>query len=557
MENWWKNSVVYQIYPRSFMDSNGDGIGDLKGIIGKLDYLHFLGIDAIWLSPVFQSPNDDNGYDISDYRNIMDEFGTMEDMDRLIEEAEKRNIKIIMDMVFNHTSDEHAWFVEAKKSKDNPYRDYYIFRDNTDGTVPNDLTSLFSGSAWEYDETTDSYYLHMFSKKQPDLNYANPKVRQEMIDILNFWIDKGVGGFRLDVIEMIGKEPDRGITSNGPKLHDYIHEMYEGAFSRKDLMTVGECWGANEEIGKLYSDPKRGELSMIFQFEHMMLDEEPGKGKWDSMPLDLQELKRVLGRWQNAFDGDGWNSLFWNNHDLPRIVSRFGDDGDYRVESAKMLATLLHGMKGTPYIYQGEEIGMTNIKLPVIEEYEDIETLNMYKERIAKGEHNDSIMKRIYAKSRDNARTPMQWNREKNAGFTTGKPWFSINENYDRINVEDALNDENSIFYHYKRLIELRKQKEIFIKGDYHLLGKDHPCVFSYVRLYGNMGLLVVCNFYGKTECVCLYEELMEVVKKEDTRKAALKMIRPLLSNYKDSGQNLQDIKLRPYEAVMYELLWD
>lgn len=557
MENWWKNSVVYQIYPRSFMDSNGDGIGDLKGIIGKLDYLHFLGIDAIWLSPVFQSPNDDNGYDISDYRNIMDEFGTMEDMERLIEEAEKRNIKIIMDMVFNHTSDEHAWFVEAKKSKDNPYRDYYIFRDNKDGTVPNDLTSLFSGSAWEYDETTDSYYLHMFSKKQPDLNYANPKVRQEMIDILNFWIDKGVGGFRLDVIEMIGKEPDRGITSNGPKLHDYIHEMYEGAFSRKDLMTVGECWGADEEIGKLYSDPKRGELSMIFQFEHMMLDEEPGKGKWDSMPLDLQDLKRVLSRWQNAFDGDGWNSLFWNNHDLPRIVSRFGNDGDYRVESAKMLATLLHGMKGTPYIYQGEEIGMTNIKLPVIEEYEDIETLNMYKERIAKGEHNDSIMKRIYAKSRDNARTPMQWSREKNAGFTSGKPWFSINENYDRINVEDALNDENSIFYHYKRLIELRKQKEIFIKGDYHLLGMEHPCVFSYVRLYENTGLLVVCNFYGKTECVHLYEELMEVIGKGDARKAAVKMTRVILSNYKDSGQNLQDIELRPYEAVMYELLWD
>lgn len=557
MENWWKNSVVYQIYPRSFMDSNGDGIGDLKGIIGKLDYLHFLGIDAIWLSPVFQSPNDDNGYDISDYRNIMDEFGTMEDMDRLIEEASKRNIRIIMDMVFNHTSDEHAWFVEARKSKDNPYRDYYIFRDNIDGTVPNDLTSLFSGSAWEYDETTDSYYLHMFSKKQPDLNYANPKVRQEMIDILNFWIDKGVGGFRMDVIEMIGKEPDRGITSNGPKLHDYIHEMYKEAFSRKDLMTVGECWGADEEIGKLYSDPKRGELSMIFQFEHMMLDEAPGKGKWDIKPLDLQELKRVLSRWQNAFDGDGWNSLFWNNHDLPRIVSRFGDDGDYRVESAKMLATLLHGMKGTPYIYQGEEIGMTNIQLSAIEDYEDIETLNMYKERIAQGENNDSIMKRIYAKSRDNARTPMQWNKENSAGFTSGKPWFSINENYDRINVEDALNNEDSIFYHYKRLIELRKQKEIFIKGDYHLLCTEHPCVFSYVRLYENTGLLVVCNFYNKTECVHLYEELMEVAGKENTRNGVVKMTRLLLSNYKDNGQNLQDMKLRPYEALMYELLWD
>lgn len=557
MENWWKNSVVYQIYPRSFMDSNGDGIGDLKGIIEKLDYLHFLGIDAIWLSPVFQSPNDDNGYDISDYRAIMDEFGTMEDMDRLIAEASKRNIRIIMDMVFNHTSDEHAWFIEARKSKDNPYRDYYVFRDNVDGTVPNDLTSLFSGSAWEYDETTDSYYLHMFSKKQPDLNYANPKVRQEMIDILNFWIDKGVGGFRLDVIEMIGKEPDKGIISNGPKLHDYIHEMYENAFSRKDLMTVGECWGADEAIGKLYSDPKRGELSMIFQFEHMVLDEEPGEGKWCLKPLDLLELKQVLSKWQNAFDGDGWNSLFWNNHDLPRIVSRFGNDGDYRVESAKMLATLLHGMKGTPYIYQGEEIGMTNIKLPVIEDYEDIETLNMYKERIAQGEDNDSIMERIYAKSRDNARTPMQWSHEKNAGFTNAKPWFSINQNYDTINVEDALNDEDSIFYHYKKLIELRKQKEIFVKGDYHLLCEENPDVFSYVRLYENTGLLVVCNFYDKTEQVSIYEELMKVIQTENPQKVTVKMTKLLLSNYKDSGQNLQDMELRPYEAVMFELLWD
>lgn len=557
MENWWKNSVVYQIYPRSFMDSNGDGIGDLKGIIKKLDYLQFLGIDAIWLSPVFKSPNDDNGYDISDYRDIMNEFGTMEDMDCLIAEASKRDIKIIMDMVFNHTSDEHAWFVEAKKSKDNPYRDYYVFRDNVDGTVPNDLTSLFSGSAWEYDETTDSYYLHMFSKKQPDLNYANPKVRQEMIDILNFWIDKGVGGFRLDVIEMIGKEPDEGITSNGPKLHDYIHEMYENAFSRKDLMTVGECWAADEEIGKLYSDPKRGELSMIFQFEHMVLDEVPGEGKWCMRPLDLLELKKVLSKWQNAFNGDGWNSLFWNNHDLPRIVSHFGNDEEYRVESAKMLATLLHGMKGTPYIYQGEEIGMTNIKLPSIEDYEDIETLNMYKERIAKGESNDSIMERIYAKSRDNARTPMQWSKEENAGFTSAKPWFSINENYDKINVEDALNDKNSIFYHYKKLIELRKQKEIFVEGDYHLLCAEHPNVFSYIRTWNNTGLLVICNFYGETKQVDIYEELMETIEKVNGQKVKVKMVKSLLSNYGDGGQDLHGIELRPYEAIMIELLWE
>ena len=544
MEHWWKNSVVYQVYPRSFKDSNGDGIGDLPGIIEKLDYLKELGIDAIWLSPVCKSPNDDNGYDISDYRDIMDEFGTMGDMERLIAEADKRGIRIIMDMVFNHTSDEHKWFVEARKSKDNPYRDYYIFKDNVDGKVPNDMGSMFSGSAWEYDKVTDSYYLHLFSKKQPDLNYANSKVRQEMIDILNFWIDKGVGGFRLDVIELLGKIPEQKITANGPHLHEYIHEMYEQAFSRKDLVTVGECWCADEEIGKLYSNPERGELSMIFQFEHMVLDEVPGKGKWYLKPLELGELKRVMNKWQMAFHGDGWNSLFWNNHDLPRIVSRFGDDGVYRVESAKMLATLLHGMKGTPYIYQGEELGMTNIRLNTIEEYEDIETLNMYKERIEKGDSHEDIMTSIYAKSRDNARTPMQWDSTEHAGFTTGNPWFAINPNYDTINAANALADENSIFYHYQKLIALRKEREIFTEGDFRMLCMEHPSVFAYERVWKDDRILVVCNFYGEEVSISLESELQENLPG-----------RIVLSNYPDSGEDYyRGLKLRPYEAVMYEL---
>lgn len=557
MENWWKNSVIYQIYPRSFKDSNGDGIGDLGGVIQKLDYLQFLGIDAIWLSPVFQSPNDDNGYDISDYRAIMNEFGTMEDMERLIAEADKRDIKIIMDMVFNHTSDEHKWFLEAQKSKKNPYRDYYIFKDNIDGRVPNDIGSLFSGSAWEYQENTDSYYLHMFSKKQPDLNYANPKVRQEMIDILNFWIDKGVGGFRLDVIEMIGKIPEQCIISNGPKLHDYIHEMYEKAFSRKDLMTVGECWCADMQIGKLYSNPTREELSMIFQFEHMTLDEEPGMGKWHIKPLCLADLKETLDKWQLAFDNDGWNSLFWNNHDLPRIVSRFGNDKEYRVESAKMLATLLHGMKGTPYIFQGEEIGMTNISLSSIDKYEDIETLNMYKEERAAGTDEDVLMKRVYAKSRDNARTPMQWSNKENAGFTTGTPWFSINSNYDRINVENALADRNSIFFYYKKLIELRKQKEIFVKGNYIPLCVTDEAVFAYARMYGNEGMLVVCNFYENTTGIDIWKELFNILDMKENENHNLKLQRILISNYEDSKVNIDTLILRPFEAIMYEFILD
>ena len=419
---WWHSSVVYQIYPRSFKDSNGDGIGDINGIREKLDYLKELGIDVIWLSPVYKSPND-----------IMDEFGTMEDMDNLLKEANERGIKILMDLVVNHTSDEHKWFIEAKKSKDNEYRDYYIWRDSVDGNEPNDLGSTFSGSAWQYDETTGQYYLHLFSKKQPDLNWENGKVRNEVYKMMNFWVDKGIGGFRMDVIDLIGKVPDEMITGNGPKLHEYLQEMNKAALEGKDLLTVGETWGATPDVAKLYSNPERKELSMVFQFEHIGLDQIEGKEKWDVKSLELLDLKKVLSKWQTELEGQGWNSLFWNNHDLPRIVSRWGNDKEYRIESAKMLATLLHGMKGTPYIYQGEELGMTNVRFDDINDYNDIESLNMYKDRLSKGYSHNEIMESIYAKGRDNARTPMQWDDSENAGFTTGTPWLAVNKNYDKI----------------------------------------------------------------------------------------------------------------------------
>ena len=537
---WWHSSVVYQIYPRSFNDSNGDGIGDINGIREKLDYLKELGIDVIWLSPVYKSPNDDNGYDISDYCDIMDEFGTMEDMENLLKEANEKGIKILMDLVVNHTSDEHKWFIEAKKSKDNKFRDYYIWRDPVNGHEPNNLGSCFSGSAWQYDESTDQYYLHLFSKKQPDLNWENEKVRNEVYKMMNFWIDKGIGGFRMDVIDLIGKVPDEMITGNGPKLHDYLQEMNKAALEGHDLLTVGETWGATPEIAKLYSNPKRKELSMVFQFEHIGLDQIEGKEKWDVKPLDLLDLKKVLSKWQTELEGEGWNSLFWNNHDLPRIVSRWGNDKEYRVESAKMLATLLHGMKGTPYIYQGEEFGMTNVRFEDINEYNDIETLNMYKDRISKGYSHDEIMASIYAKGRDNARTPMQWDSTENAGFTTGNPWLAVNKNYKFINAEDCLQDKDSIFYHYKKLIDIRKHNDTIIYGDYKLLLPEDKNVFAYSRKLNGDKIVVVCNFYDKE---------VNLNFKEDFNNVEI-----LLSNYKDSSIFMKDLKLRPYEAIMYRV---
>ncbi len=535
---WWHSSVVYQIYPRSFKDSNGDGIGDINGIREKLDYLKELGIDVIWLSPVYKSPNDDNGYDISDYCDIMDEFGTMEDMDNLLKEANERGIKILMDLVVNHTSDEHKWFIEAKKSKDNEYRDYYIWRDSVDGNEPNDLGSTFSGSAWQYDETTGQYYLHLFSKKQPDLNWENEKVRNEVYKMMNFWVDKGIGGFRMDVIDLIGKVPDEMITGNGPKLHEYLQEMNKAALEGKDLLTVGETWGATPDVAKLYSNPERKELSMVFQFEHIGLDQIEGKEKWDVKSLELLDLKKVLSKWQTELEGQGWNSLFWNNHDLPRIVSRWGNDKEYRIESAKMLATLLHGMKGTPYIYQGEELGMTNVRFDDINDYNDIESLNMYKDRLSKGYSHNEIMESIYAKGRDNARTPMQWDDSENAGFTTGTPWLAVNKNYDKINAKQCLQDENSIFNHYKKLIDIRKNNDTIIYGDYKLLCEDDENIFAYVRELNGDKILVVCNFYDKD---------VEFKFEGDFNYSKV-----LLSNYNDSSKMIEKLKLRPYEAVMY-----
>ncbi|MGM0877491.1 MAG: glycoside hydrolase family 13 protein [Bacillota bacterium] len=540
-QKWWHKSVIYQIYPRSFYDSNGDGIGDIQGIIHKLDYLKKLGIDVIWLSPVYESPNVDNGYDISDYYSILSEFGTMEDMNKLLIESSKRGIKIIMDLVVNHTSDQLPWFIEAKKSKDNPYRDYYIWRDQVNGQEPNELKSNFGGSAWEFDENTNQYYLHFYSKQQPDLNWENEEMRNSIWDMMNYWIDKGISGFRMDVIDLIGKDPDKQIKENGPKLHDYLQEMYRKTFGKHDLLTVGETWGATTENAKLYSDPKRKELNMVFQFEHMQLDKIPGKQRWDLKKLELIELKQVLSKWQYDLDQDGWNSLFWNNHDLPRIVSRWGNDCEYRVECAKMLATLLHGMKGTPYIYQGEEIGMTNAAFDSIDDYIDIETQNIYKERIAAGFTEEEIMKSFYMKARDNARTPMQWSNAINAGFSTGKPWMKLNPNYSFINVESAINDPDSIFYHYQKLINLRKNNNTLVYGTYRLLNADDESIYAYERILENEKLLIVCNFYE--------QETNFSYPITSNSKAEI-----LISNYSDSSSDLENITLRPYEATIYKI---
>ncbi|WP_462406235.1 glycoside hydrolase family 13 protein [Gracilibacillus sp. Marseille-QA3620] len=555
-KQWWKDAVVYQIYPRSFMDSNGDGIGDIPGITAKLDYLTALGVEVVWLSPVYQSPNDDNGYDISDYRAIMDEFGTMEDWERMLDEMHKRGIRLVMDLVVNHSSDEHPWFVEARKSKDNPYRDYYVWRDGKNGREPNNWESFFSGSVWEYNEPTGDYYLHLFSKKQPDLNWENEKVRSEVYELMKFWLDKGVDGFRMDVINMISKvpglpdgnvEPGSEYASgaqyymNGPRVHEFLQEMNEQVLSRYDIMTVGETGGVTPEHGVLYTNPERKELNMIFQFEHMDVDSGP-LGKWDVAPLDLVRLKKILAKWQTDLHGRGWNSLYWDNHDQPRVVSRFGDDGKYRVESAKMLATCLHFMQGTPYIYQGEEIGMTNVQFPSIEDYRDIETINMYNERIAKGFDQVELMKGIHAKSRDNARTPMQWDETENAGFTDGTPWIGVNPNYHEINAKQAMEDKNSIFYYYKELIAMRKRLPIMVEGSFELIHEDSTSLFAYLRHYENETLLVLNNFTAD-ELTVEWPGSLRGLKGER-----------LIGNYEDIESRSADgeTNLRPWESIVY-----
>ena len=549
-KKWWQNSVVYQIYPRSFQDSNGDGIGDIQGIIKRLDYLQELGIDAIWLSPVCKSPQDDNGYDISDYQDIDPMFGNLDDMEQLISEAKKRNIRIIMDLVLNHSSDEHRWFTEAKKSKDNPYHDYYVWRDGEEGVYPNDMNSVFGGPAWEWVPELKQYYFHQFSVKQPDLNWENPKVRREIYDMILWWMDKGVGGFRLDVIDQIAKEPDLKITNNGPRLHEFIQELSRETFQKGDLITVGEAWGADIDRAKLYSKPDGSEFSMVFQFEHMMLDQEPGKEKWDFCPLPFVKLKKCLEKWQKELHGCGWNSLFWDNHDLPRIVSRWGNDREYRVESAKMLATVLHGMEGTPYVYQGEELGMTNVRFDSIEQYQDIEIRNMYRERLEKGYAEKDIMESIYAKGRDNARTPMQWDDTENAGFTTGAPWLGVNPNYTEINARSQLQDENSVFHYYKKLIHLRKENSIFVDGDFTLLLPEDENIFAYVREYEGRKLLVAANFTDKEVECPLLKEWGVPADEDGAAKSRDNGVKLLIHNYNNLPSQQ---KLRPYEAMIWE----
>lgn len=532
--HWWQRAVIYQIYPRSFCDSDGDGIGDLQGIIGKLDYVASLGVDAIWLSPVFKSPQDDNGYDISDYQDIEPMFGSLDDMRTLIQEAKKRGIRIIVDMVLNHTSDEHPWFLEAKKSRDNPKHDWYVWRDGVPGKVPNKLHSCFGGSAWEWCEECGQYYLHQYSVKQPDLNWDNPEVRHALYDMMNWWAEQGAGGFRLDVIDSVAKEPDKMITAEGTMLHEYIREMSAAVLKGTDLVAVGEAWSANVERAKLWSDPKGSELSMVFQFEHIGIDQQKGKDKWDLAPFRLKKLKQILGRWQRELNGQGWNSLFWNNHDLPRIVSRWGNDGQYRVESAKMLATVLYGLQGTPYLYQGEELGMTNAPY-ALEEYKDIEIVNLIRDRRAAGYSDEELTVSIHAKGRDNARTPMHWDATEKAGFTTGEPWLKINPNHVTINAADQVGRADSVFSYYQKLIALRKREAVICDGSYTEIYPSREDLFAYVRQNEDTVLTVVANFTANT---------IRFPKAKLNRAGVLE-----ICNYADAPI---DGTLRPYEARIY-----
>ena len=551
--SWWKETVVYQVYPRSFYDSNGDGIGDLRGLIEKIDYLCELGVGVIWLNPIYTSPNDDMGYDISDYRGIMNEFGTLEDFDELVFKLHKRGIKLIMDLVVNHTSDEHAWFIESRSSKSNSKRDFYIWRDGKDGKEPNNWASFFTPSAWEYDEPTGQYYLHLFSKKQPDLNWRNENVRREIYNIMNWWLERGVDGFRLDTITLIDKADgllnsnkeasfsgyvfDGDMFANLPRVHMYLKEMYANVFEGKDIMVVGETPFVTTQTASKYVDENEKELNMIFAFEMMDIDSGTS-GKWEIVSYDLHKLKEIITRWQLSLP-NGWNSLFWSNHDQPRAVSRFGDDGKYRERSAKMLAMVLHMLKGTPYIYQGEEIGMTNMPLECIQDIRDIESLVFYKEGISIGMTKQEVWNAILRKGRDNARTPMQWNDLDNAGFTTGKPWLKVNPNYKSINVTASIKDEDSIFHFYKRLIKMRKDNPIMVYGSYTSLMEEDKNVIAYLRQYDDVKWLIIANFYGAEVTAQLPSHYM--IKDE------------LLSNVPEEVKIKDDvIYLAPYEAHVF-----
>ncbi|MDC3417350.1 alpha,alpha-phosphotrehalase [Aquibacillus salsiterrae] len=550
---WWKNAVVYQIYPKSFNDTTGNGVGDLQGIIEKLDYLKELGVDVIWLTPIYDSPQCDNGYDISDYFSIYQEYGTMEDFDQLLEEAHQRGLKIIMDIVVNHTSTEHNWFHQSMTSKDNPYRNFYIWKDGENGEPPTNWQSKFGGSAWQYDETTGQYYLHLFDVTQADLNWENEEVRKSIYTMMDFWLEKGVDGFRLDVINLISKDQrfpnddgtippgdGRKFYTDGPRIHEYLQEMNDKVFSKYDIMTVGEMSSTTIDNCIKYTQPDRNELSMTFNFHHLKVDYPNGE-KWTTAEFDFHALKEILSTWQIEMNkGGGWNALFWCNHDQPRVVSRFGNDENYHNESAKMLATTIHFMQGTPYIYQGEEFGMTNPKFDSIEEYRDVESLNMYKMKIEEGMKEEEILDILKQKSRDNSRTPVQWNNQENAGFTSGTPWINVAENYRTINAEDALRDQQSIFYHYKKLIKLRKDYQIITDGDFQLLLKEHDSIFAYMRKMDNEKLLVINNFFNKeAEFVLPQSVNMEGLNGN-----------VLLSNYSDTPNDLKQFTLRPYESV-------
>lgn len=550
---WWKEAVVYQIYPRSFMDSNGDGIGDIDGITQRLEYLQELGIDVIWLSPVYQSPNDDNGYDISDYQAIMEEFGTMEDFDHMLAKAHELGIKIMMDLVVNHTSDEHAWFVESRKSVDNPYRDFYIWRKGReDGSEPNNWGSCFSGSAWKYDPQTDMYFLHLFSTKQPDLNWDNPQVREHVYDMMNWWCEKGIDGFRMDVISLISKPEglpdgeagengygDSG-CANGPHVHEYLQEMNREVLSKYDLITVGETSGVTLEEVKKYANAGGTELNMVFQFEHLGSGEgvKARYGKWDVQKMPLPEWKANLSKWQTGLEGNAWNSLFLSNHDQPRSVSRFGNDSDaYREVSAKLLATCLHMMQGTPYVYQGEELGMCNAYFEDLADYRDIESMNAYKELTETcGVSHEEMMGYLKRISRDNARTPMQWDDSKNAGFTTGTPWIKVNPNYVHVNAKQQVGNPDSVFSYYQKLIRLRHENEIIVYGDYELLEPENEELFIYTRTLGGERLMVLCNFTDRDV----------VIPASVTGQISDAQI--MICNYVGKMESL----LRPYEARVY-----
>lgn len=551
-EQWWKKSVVYQIYPRSFCDSNADGIGDLNGIWSKLWYLKELGIDVIWLSPIYQSPNDDMGYDISDYQAVMKEFGTMEDFDRMLDEAHALGIKVVMDLVVNHTSDEHPWFVESRKSKDNPYRGFYIWRDGRNGKEPNNWGACFGGSAWEYDEKTDQYYLHLFSKKQPDLNWENESVRKKVFEMMRWWCDKGIDGFRMDVISLISKVPglpdgpagksgygDFGpYCANGPRVHEYLQEMNREVLSGYDLMTVGECSGVTVEEAKKYASSSGCELNMVFQFEHMDLD--GGETfKWNLKKIKLTELKAVMSKWQTELYEKAWNSLYWCNHDQPRMLSRMGNDSPkYREVSAKMLGTCLHMLQGTPYIYQGEELGMTNYPFASLDEFRDIESIHAYREFTEKGIISpEKMFAYIRYKGRDNARTPMQWDDSEQAGFTTGTPWIGVNPNYKEINAREQMSRPDSVFCYYQKLIALRRQYDIIVYGDYELLLPESEELYVYMRTFGKEKLLTVCSFTDRTAAY----EIPEALKGRGGK--------ILISNY--GREAVQDtMALAPYECM-------